>query len=107
MLLEKIFLPLPQKKQTSMKKIAFILTFLSLFFMPTKAQELNALLIELDRCVEQKEQYRTPRHHRIDSLKVMLRTTQGTKLSHVYEETRCFFYFSNIYYPNMIRVKSK
>ena len=68
-----------------MKKIAFTLTFLSLFFLPIKAQELNALLIELDKCVEQKEQYRTPRHHRIDSLKVMQRTTQGTKLSHVYE----------------------
>lgn len=76
---------MPQKTKHTMKKIIPILTFLCLFSTLTKAQNLTVLLTELDRCVEQKEQFRKPRHQRIDSLRQQLRSTHGTRLWQVYE----------------------
>ena len=68
-----------------MKKNLFVLLFLLTAALPSTAQELTSLLIELDRCVEQKERHRRPRHQHIDSLRAALSQTDGAQLNLLYE----------------------
>ena len=50
-----------------------------------QAQELRALLLELDRCVERKQSYRAERHERIDSLRQQMENAPDALLMEVYE----------------------
>ena len=50
-----------------------------------QAQELRALLLELDRCVERKQSYRAERHERIDSLRRQMENAPDALLMEVYE----------------------
>lgn len=68
-----------------MKNLTFTSFVLFLCVLSTRAQNLNTLLIELDRCVEQKATYRIPRQHRIDSLKQRLNAVPKSEIGHVYE----------------------
>ncbi|MBR1666941.1 MAG: hypothetical protein IJ693_01540 [Bacteroidaceae bacterium] len=68
-----------------MNRIRIIILLLLQTALSAEAQELSSLLIELDQCVEQKEQHRLPRRQCIDSLKLELSTAHGARLNHLYE----------------------
>ena len=68
-----------------MRTFIFIFIFSCFGCLSIRAQELRSLLVELDKCVEQKERYRTPRLQRIDSLKQRLQAEKGEGLYGVYE----------------------
>ncbi|MBO4672771.1 MAG: hypothetical protein J5616_00260 [Bacteroidaceae bacterium] len=68
-----------------MKRLILILMTMLGSALSMQAQELRALLLELDKCVEKKESYRAERNERIDSLRQQMETVQGAQLLEVYE----------------------
>jgi len=68
-----------------MKTIAFLLSFIVLFSLNIKAQGTQTLLQQLDQVVEQKEQYREPRHRKIEDLKQRAASSSDKELTPIYE----------------------
>ena len=68
-----------------MKRLIIIFVVMLAGTFSIQAQELRTLLLELDKCVEKKETYRSERHERIDSLRQQVETVQGAQLLEVYE----------------------
>lgn len=68
-----------------MKRLILILMVMLAGRLSMQAQELRALLFELDKCVEKKESYRAERNERIDSLRQQMEIVQDTQLLEVYE----------------------